>query len=79
MKYASQGIHPGFETQGRHHQKSKTRFYDIFNASNLMIAGVRSTEGNLVADAAPCRRDRDAEPPTQTSYLQQLPRGKRNH
>ena len=24
MKHASKGIHPGFETQGRHHQKYKT-------------------------------------------------------
>ena len=24
MKHASEGIHPGFGTQGRHHQKSKT-------------------------------------------------------
>ena len=23
IKYASEGIHPGFETQGRRHQKSK--------------------------------------------------------
>ena len=23
-KHTSEGIHPGFETQGRHHQKSKT-------------------------------------------------------
>ena len=25
MKDASKGIHPGFEAQGRHHQKSKNR------------------------------------------------------
>ena len=44
-----------------------------------MILGVRSTEGDLAADATPHRRDRDAESPAQTSDLQQLPRGKRDH
>ena len=54
-------------------------FNDTFNAANLMMAGIRSTEGDLAADATPRRRDRDAESPAQTSDLQQLPRGKRDH
>ena len=44
-----------------------------------MLVGVRSTKGDLAADAAPCRRNRDAESSAQTAYLQQLPRRKRDN
>ena len=29
LKESTQGIHPGLETQGRHHPKSKTRYYGV--------------------------------------------------
>ena len=38
-KHASEGIHPGFETQGRRHQKSKTRV-SVAPQKGLMLSQI---------------------------------------
>ncbi len=52
---------------------------EVYPAVFVISAEVEPTEGDLAADAAPCGWDRDAEPPTQTEDVSQLPRGKRDH
>ena len=50
MKHACEGSHPGFETQGRHHQKSKTGI-SVAPQKGLMSSNFFNTECNMEIDA----------------------------